>query len=100
MAGYGAIGGFGPTNGDHDHVGDTAPTLDAALRSALGPAAAQTTGQLAAKLASALHVEGLVDRLVRHPHLGILGELVAQTASDLQRRPQTPQVSTHTAPQH
>ena len=39
MTGHSSIGRLGRTLGDHDHVGDTAPTLDAALRSTLGPAA-------------------------------------------------------------
>ena len=39
------------------------------------PAGAQTRRQLAAQRATALHVQGLVDRLVRDPHRLIIGEV-------------------------
>ena len=74
---------FGRALADHDHPRDAAPGLDAPSGAALGPPGAQAAGQLAAQLASALDEEGLVDRLVAHPHHRIVGKLEAQTHRDL-----------------
>src|SRR5687767_9157504 len=60
--------------------------------SAIGP---QAPGQLAAQLATTLDVERLVDRLVRHPHLRVVGELGRQALRDLLRGPQAFQVAGH-----
>ncbi len=61
--------------------------LSGPARPALGPAAAQAPVQLPAQLASSLDEEGLVDRLVAHPHHRIVWELPAQAPGDLLGRP-------------
>ena len=87
VAGHGSVGGLGRPVADHDHVRDPAPGFEPAVGSALGPAGAQTGGQLTTELAPALHVQGLVDRLVGHLHAGIIGELGPEPTGDLLRRP-------------
>src|SRR5262249_1664097 len=47
----------------------------------------QTGDELALESASALHVEGLVDRVMRDPHRVILGEVDAESVRDLLRAP-------------
>jgi hypothetical protein len=54
-----------------------------AARLALRPAGAQALGQLAPQSAPGLHVERLVDRLGRHPHLRLVGKLDPQPTGDL-----------------
>ena len=52
------------------------------------PAHCAGSGPAPAQLAPALDVEGLVDRLVAHPHHRIVWEVDAQAAGDLLGRPQ------------
>src|SRR5512135_1764600 len=54
------------------------------------PPGPQAGRQLAAQRAAALHVQGLVDRLVRDPHRRIIGEIEPQAASDLLRAQRLP----------
>ena len=70
-----------------DHVRDPAPALVRVGRCGLAqrPPGAQVLGQLPAQPAAALDVQRLVDRLVRHPHLRIVGEVHPQPAGDLFR---------------
>ena len=85
--GHGPVVDLGGPFADHHHVGDAASGLDPVAGAALGPAGAQAAGELAAQLSPPLDVDALVDRLVRHPHHRIVGELDRQAASDLLRRP-------------
>ena len=61
-------------------------------RSARG---AQALGQLATQRAARLHVERLIDRLGRHPHLRVGGELAPQAPGDLLGRVAPPQIILH-----
>ena len=49
------------------------------------PARAQTGRQVAAQRTARLHVQRLIDRLGRHPHLRFVGVILAQSAGDLLR---------------
>src|SRR5215217_9744943 len=62
----------------HDALPISASLGAGAVRLPQRPSGAQMPGQLAFQRAAALDVERLVDRLVRHPHLRIAGELLAQ----------------------
>ena len=64
VAGHGSVIDVGGPLGNHDHVRDLAPRVDAALVPALGAASAQTVVQFPAQLTAALHIQRLVDRLV------------------------------------
>jgi hypothetical protein len=75
VARHGTVVDLGGPLGDHDHPRDTAPPLGGAALAALGAARTQASGQFTAQLAAALDVERLVDRLVTHPHLRIVGEV-------------------------
>jgi hypothetical protein len=69
---------------DIDHVGDAAAALiGSGLRLAQCAPGAQTAMQLRAQTAAALHIDRPVDRLVRHPHLHIVGKIHRQPPSDL-----------------
>lgn len=85
----GAIGGFGGPVADHQHGSGVAglALVGLPVRLAHGPARSECTGEFTAKFASALDVEGLVDRLVGHVHLRAVGEAPAQSAADLLRAP-------------
>jgi hypothetical protein len=50
-------------------------------------ARAQPAGELTPQRSARLHVQGPVDRLVRHAHLQVVGEVEAKPGSDLLRRP-------------
>src|SRR3954452_25140588 len=56
---------------------------------------AQAAGQLTAQLASPLDEQRLVDGLVAHPHLRVVGEVHPQALRDLLRRPQLLQTPGH-----
>src|ERR1035437_8856787 len=68
----GAVLHLGRAFTDHHHVGDS---TDARSRLSLsvGASGTQTASQLAAQLSPALDVEGLVDGLVAHAHLAVVG---------------------------
>jgi hypothetical protein len=72
---------------DHDHVRDPGAVSLASLSFASGATPAQAAREFAAELASALDKEGLVDRLVAHPHHRIVRELLAQAHRYLFGRP-------------
>ena len=59
--------------GDHDHPRQAPALLRPALGTAGGASGTKTAGELPAQLAAALDEEGLVDRLVAHPHLRVVG---------------------------
>ena len=59
----------------------------AALRAAPGPPGTQARRQLLAQLTFGLHEDRLVDRLVRHPPLWLVGMIPTQPLSDLLGRP-------------
>jgi hypothetical protein len=89
VAGHSAIRGLGRPLANHDlgpHEG-LAASARAGSRYPQRPARAQAGGQLTAQRAAALHVEGLVDRLVRDPHPRIIGEIEHKPVSDLLRAP-------------
>ena len=87
MAGHGPVGGLGGPLADHHHVAKLAGVCAATPRAALGPPGPQTAGQLPAQLAAALHLQGLVDGSVAHPHHGMASKLDPQPSRDLHRRP-------------
>jgi hypothetical protein len=85
------VGLRGPL-GDVDHVGNAVlalPGLTAGL--AQRPAGAQVARQLAPQRTARLHVQRLVDRFGRHPHLRVVGEPAAQPTGDLLGR-EAPQI--------
>jgi hypothetical protein len=84
----GSVLDLGRALGDHDHVLDGTPRLDVALVLALGAATPQAAGQLSRQIVSALDVEGLIDGLVAHVHVGIVRMLPRQPPRDLLGRPE------------
>ena len=89
VAGHGPVVGLGGPFADH-HLGrDVRPGLLAGPGpgNPQRPSGAQARDQLALERAAALHVEGLVDRLVADPHGLIIGEVDPQPARDLLRAP-------------
>jgi hypothetical protein len=60
---------------------------------------AQVAGELAFKRAARLHVERLVDRPARHPHLRLVGEAAAQSPGDLLGRQAPSEIVLHDPPQ-
>jgi hypothetical protein len=83
------VGGLGRALADHQHrrLEAGAPLVRPALSLADGAAGAQALGQLATQLTAALDIQGLVDGLVSHVHLRLLGELQPQPLADLFRPP-------------
>src|SRR5674476_45512 len=73
VARNGTIVCFGGPLGDHDHPRQAPALLRPALGTAGGASGTQTAGELSAQLAAALDEERLVDRLVAHPHLRVVG---------------------------
>src|SRR5664279_5075692 len=73
VARNGTIVCFGRPLGDHDHPRQAPALLRPALAAAGGASGTQTAGELPAQLAAALDEERLVDRLVAHPHLRVVG---------------------------
>jgi hypothetical protein len=73
------------TFADEHVVGDVAPRLltGPGPRHSQRPSRPETRDQLTLQRASALHVEGLVDRLVADPHGLIIGEVDLQPPRDL-----------------
>src|ERR1700751_1507061 len=81
---------------DIDHVGDAATTLvGSALRLAQCTPGTQAGMQLTAQTAAALHIDRPINRLVRHPHLHIVGEVHHQPPGDLLRAVVVPKPSLH-----
>ena len=81
--------GLGRTLGDHDLGADelAAPPLGPRPRDPQRSPGSQTRHQLAFERTPALHVERLVDRLVRNPHGLIMGEIDPEPVRDLLRAP-------------
>ena len=78
VAGHRPVFDLGGPFGDHHHVRGCWPRRSTRpWWSALGAAGAQTAVQFTAQPTSALDVQRLVDRLVRHPHLRPVRELEA-----------------------
>lgn len=71
-----AVRGLAGTLTDHDLLSNEAlaAPMDAGPGDPQRPAATQTCGEFASQRAAALHVECLVDRLVRDPHRLIIGK--------------------------
>ena len=89
MARDGPVFGLGGALADH-HLRADVPARavsGASARDPQRPAGPQARDQLALERASALHVERLVDRLVRDPHRRIIGELELEPLGDLLRAP-------------
>src|SRR5436309_2941628 len=51
------------------------------------PTCPKTSGQLSAQRSAALHIERLIDRLMRQTHRLIIGEINAEASGDLLRAP-------------
>ena len=84
MARHSAVGHLGRAFADVDHVRDPAAALcGLAVRLAQRPAGAQASRQVSSQRAASLHVQALVDGLVRHPHLHLRGEIQRQAPADL-----------------
>src|SRR5438046_2876009 len=89
VAGDGPVVGLGRPLTDH-HLGADellAARLRARTRHSQRAPGAETGDELALERAPALHVEGLVDRLMRDPHRVILGEVDPEPIRDLLRTP-------------
>jgi len=96
-----AIPGLGRTLTDVDHP-DQVPRAGGALTvAAAGPAdppfRAQVFGQLTSRGTAGLHIQGAVDRLVRHLQLRPVGVGALQPAGDLLRGPAAKRASCGTA---
>src|SRR5581483_5483018 len=88
VARHGPVGGLGGTLGDVDHRGDLgAAPLGTALGLAPCAFTSQAPEQFFLQLAAGLEIDGLVDGLVGHPPLWLLGVLVAEPAGDGLGRP-------------
>ena len=85
MPGHGAVLGLGRALADVQR----GPQLALAVVARVAPgasggvAAAQIAGELLAQRTPGLHEQRQVDRLVRHPHLRIVGERPRQPPCDL-----------------
>jgi hypothetical protein len=90
---HGPVLDLGGTLADHHHrrLEPLAALVGPAVRFAHGAPGAQTPGQLATQLAPALDIKGLIDRLVRHVHLRLIGEPQPQPPADLFRAPSSTQ---------
>ena len=86
MAGHRPVLDLGRPLADQDHVGQLT-TADPVERSTPRPAGAQAARQLGPQATSTLHEERLVDRLVGHPHLRLVGVILPQLPGDLLGRP-------------
>ena len=85
MAGHGPVGDLGGPFVDHDHRFAKArtPASPLAARAAHGAAPSQRLGEILSQFARALHVDGLVDRLVACSHGFIIGEVEEHAPADL-----------------
>ncbi|CAG7263386.1 hypothetical protein PICSAR254_04571 [Mycobacterium avium subsp. paratuberculosis] len=86
MSGHGAVGDLRGALADVDHVAQVSATLTRTTpRLAQGPPGTQAGVQLTSQIPFALNVNRLIDRLLRHPHLRIVGKVAPQPPSDLLR---------------
>src|SRR5271155_3101789 len=84
IAGYRPVGDLRWALADVDHVQDAAAAfIGASLWFASRAPGAQVFMQLTAQAATALHINRLIDRLVGHPHLQIIGKVPGQPSGDL-----------------
>jgi hypothetical protein len=84
VPGHGPIGDRRRSLADVDHVAQPSATfIRTAMRLAQGPPGPQAGMQLATQIPFALNVNRLIDHIVRHPHLRIIGKVQPQPASDL-----------------
>ena len=98
-----AIVGLGRPLADVDHVAPQHAVLArTGVPAGLTQRAAGTQAgrQLATQRAPRLHVQRLVDRFGRHPHLRVIRKPAAQTAGDLLRREALEQIVLHALAQH
>jgi hypothetical protein len=84
---YGTIVGLNRAFADVDRATQLALAVHhrVAERSPVGAARPQEPGQFLAESALGLHEQRQVDRLVRHAHLRVVGEVLAEPAGDLGR---------------
>ena len=75
VAGHGTVVDLGGSFGDVHHPGQPASAVAVPRFGGGVRPDAQASGQLAAQLAAALHEQRLIDRLVAHPHLRVVGEV-------------------------
>src|SRR5438445_1784423 len=89
VPGHRAVLSLGRTLTDEDLAGHEvlAAAAGAGARHPQRPARAQACGELAPQSTAALHIQRLVDRLVRDPHRFIMREVEPQPAGDLLRAP-------------
>ncbi len=90
VTGHGTVVDLGGPLAYGDGADDLAPSVPVgAVRSwaASDPARAEMGGELFGQHPSGLHEQRQIDRLVRHPHLRIIGERPAEPACDLLGRP-------------
>jgi hypothetical protein len=88
LLGHRTIGDLDGTLADHHLVRDLTAAFLAAVgtpRAAADPPGAQALGQVGAQRASGLDVQRLVDRVVVHPHLRVVGKVAGQPRRDLLR---------------
>ena len=92
VPGHSAVLGLGRALADRSpSPGSGHAARPRAPRLAYRPSGPQERGQLPAQPAAGLHVQRLVDRLGRHPHLRFAGEVDPESASDLLRALPLPQ---------
>src|SRR5271169_5979840 len=79
---------LGGTLADHDLIAhEVLAALSARPRNPECPAGPQAGDELSLERAAALHVERLIDRLVRNAHRLIIGEVQWESVGDLLRAP-------------
>ena len=88
VSGHRPVVGLGGTFGDVDHPRrSSSPTAGCGPAGVAGPARTQARCQFFAQLTFGLHEDRLIDRLVRHPPLWLVGMITTQPLSDLLGRP-------------
>jgi hypothetical protein len=100
VPGNGAVFDLGGPCADHDLGADEllAPAPGACSGDAQRPPSPQARDQVATQRAPALHVERLVDGLVRDPHGVIIGEVDPEPVRDLLRAPRGRPAAVRAAP--
>ena len=83
VARHGPVGGLGRALADRDPAAARGRRCGWAAGFAQLPTGPQARGELTVQPATRLNVDRLVDRLVRHPHLRLIGKVQPQPASDL-----------------
>ena len=88
MTGHGPVLDLGWPIRDHHHPGQPPSSFRRSAGASCCPTRAQTAGQFTSELATTLNKQGLVDGLVAHSHLQIIGEVEEQALRNLFWRPQ------------